>query len=145
MAAVAHAKGVTLVLKVGDGASPEVFTAKCSINAERGITFTSTLTDTAIPDCADPEALATIARDKTDYSVSVTGAGILDLGEELEFYNWLVSPDSKNCKIVVAGAGGTTFTGAFHLGEFSLTGNRGGKIECSISLSSDGAVTGAAT
>ena len=145
MAAVAHSKGVTLVLKVGDGASPEVFTPKCSINAERGITFTSTLSDTAIPDCTDPEAMASIAREKTDYSVSVAGSGILDLGEELEFYNWLVSPDSKNCKIIVAGAGGTTFSGAFHLGEFSLTGNRGGKIECSISLSSDGAVTGAAT
>lgn len=143
MAAVAHSKGVTLVLKVGDGASPEVFTAKCSITAERGISFTSTLSDTPIPDCADPEALAVIARDKTDYSASVTGAGILDLGEELEFFNWLKSPASKNCKVIVAGTGGTTFTGAFHLAEFSLTGNRGGKIECSISLSSDGLVSGA--
>lgn len=145
MTAVAHAKGVTLVLKVGDGASPEVFTAKCSINAERGISFTSTLSDTPIPDCTDPEAIAALARDKTDYSASITGSGLLDIGEELEFFNWLISPDSKNCKVIVAGAGGTTFSGAWHLGEFSLTGNRGGKIECSISLSSDGAVTGAAT
>lgn len=145
MTAVAHAKGVTLVLKVGDGASPEVFTPKCSINSERGITFTATLSDTVIPDCTDPEAIATVARDKTDYSASFTGAGILDVGEELEMFNWLVSPDSKNCKVIVAGAGGTTFTAAWHLGEFAITGNLGGKLEFSCSLSSDGAVTGAAT
>lgn len=143
MAAVAHVKGVSLVLQVGDGASPEVFAAKCSINTDRGITFTSTLTGTPIPDCADPEALATIANDKTDYSASVTGSGTLDLGEELEFFNWLKSPDAKNCKIIVLGTGGTTFTGAFHLNEFGLTGTRGGKVEVSISLTSDGAVAGA--
>lgn len=144
MTAVAHAKGVTLVLKVGDGASPEVFTALCSINSERGITFTSTLNDTVIPDCTDPEAIATIARDKTDYSASFTGAGILDVGDELVMFNWLKSTDSKNCKVIVAGAGGTTFDAAWHLGEFSLTGNRGGKIEFTSSFSSDGAITGTA-
>ena len=30
---VKHARGVKLVLKVGNGASPEVFTAKCSIKS----------------------------------------------------------------------------------------------------------------
>lgn len=143
MTAVSHTKGVKLVLKLGDGASPEVFAAKCSINAERGITFTSTLSDTAIPDCTDPEALAIIAREKTDYSAAVNGAGLLNVGDELFFFNWLKSPDAKNCQVIVDSVGGTTFSGAFHLGEFSITGNRGGKIECSISLSSDGAVAGA--
>lgn len=143
MTAVSHTKGVTLVLKVGNGATPEVFTAICSINAERGISFTASLTGTPIPDCTDPTELAAIANDKTDYSASVTGSGILNVGDELTFFNWLKSKDTKNAKVIVDTVGGTTFTAAWHLNEFSITGARGGKAECSIGLTSDGAVTGA--
>lgn len=143
MTAVSHAKGVLLVLKVGDGATPEAFTARCSINAERGITFTSTLNGTPIPDCDDPEALAAVANDKTDYSASFTGSGILNVGQELEFFNWWKSKSPKNCKVIVDAAGGSTFTAAWHLAEFSITGARGGKLEVSLSLTSDGAVAGA--
>lgn len=142
MTAVSHIRGVKLVLKVGDGETVEAFTTKCSINAERGITFTSTLTGTPIPDCTDPELLAVISNDKTDYSASITGGGILNVGDELFFFNWLKSPDPKNCKVIVDTTGGTTFTASWHLNEFSITGSREGKAECSISLTSDGAITG---
>lgn len=143
MAAVKHARGVALVLKVGDGGSPEDFVARCSINAARSLTGDAATNEFNIPDCADPTALANIVREKVSLSYSVSGAGILNTPDLAGFNTWLQSPYSKNCQIIVdvAGSdGGVIFQGAFHLTQFQITGDQGGKIEVSISLVSDGAV-----
>ena len=147
MAAVKHARGVKLLLKVGDGEDPEVFSAFCSINASRGISFTSATRDFAVPDCTDPDEIAWLAREKESLSVSVTGAGMVNTPDVQAFFDWFKSEDSKNCQVVVdvpSVDGGVIFEGAFHLTEFSITGDRGGKMETSISLASDGEVTSTA-
>lgn len=148
MAAVKHARGVKLLIKVGDGATPtEVFSTPCSINAERGITFTSGVNDQDIPDCSDPDAIAWVVREKTNLSASITGSGVLDTSDVQDFFDWLKSEDPKNIKVIVdvpSTDGGVVFTGAFHLTEFSITGNRGEKMQASISLSSSGEITSAA-
>lgn len=147
MAAVKHTRGTKLLLKVGNGASPEVFSQYCSINAERGLTFTAGTNDVDIPDCDDPDLLAWVVREKANLSVSVTGSGTLNTPDVQDFFDWFQSPDAKTCKLIVdisAADGGVTFTGAFHLTEFSLTGNRGEKMQASISLASDGPITSAA-
>lgn len=144
MAAVKHARGVQLLLKVGNGADPEVFTAKCSINAARGITFTAATNDFEIPDCTDPVKIAWIAREKSSLSVAVTGAGILNTPDVQAFFDWWQSPDSVNCQVIVdvpSADGGVVFAGAYHLTDFSITGDKGAKQECSITLASDGEVT----
>ena len=95
-------------------------------------------------DCADPEAVAWVLREKTNLSAAITGSGVVNTPDIGEFFDWLASPDSKNCKVVIdvpSADGGVVFTGAFHLTEFSVTGNRGEKMQASVSLSSDGAVT----
>jgi hypothetical protein len=144
MAAVQHARGVKLLVKVGDGASPEVFTAKCTLNAARGISFSATTRDFAIPDCSDPDLIAWLAREKESLGVTVTGGGMLNTPDSDEFFDWWKSEDTKNVQIVVdvPGAdGGIIFEGAFHLTEFALSGDRGGKIEATLTLQSDGEVT----
>lgn len=141
---VKHARGVQLLLKVGDGASPEVYTAFCSINAARGITFSSAVNDFSIPDCTDPDLIAWIAREKSSLSVAVSGAGILNTPDIDDFFNWWSSRLSKSCTITIdvgASLGGQVFTGDFHLTDFAITGDRGAKMECSITLASDGEVT----
>lgn len=147
MAAVKHARGVKLLIKVGDGATPEVFSTPCSINAERGITFSAGANDQDIPDCSNPDAIAWVVREKTNLSASITGSGVLDTEDAEFFYDWLKSEDPKNVKVIVdvpAEAGGIIFTGAFHLTEFSITGNRAEKMQVSISLSSSGEITSGA-
>lgn len=88
MAEVKHARGVKLLIKVGDGATPEVFETYCSINAERGITFTAGTNDQDIPDCQDPDAIAWVVREKTNLSASITGSGVLDTGDVQDFFDW---------------------------------------------------------
>lgn len=143
MAAVNHTRGVKLVLKVGDGASPEVFTAMCSINAERGVTFSGSANDELIPDCADPDQIAWVSREVESLSVEFTGGGMLDKGNVKTMWDWWKSGASKNCKIILddaTAANVITWTGAFKLPTFDITGDRGSKAAASLSLQSDGAV-----
>lgn len=144
MADIKHMRGLKLLLKVGNGASPEVFTAKCSINAERGISFKAGTNDNEVIDCADPEALAWLLREKTNLSCDITGAGTLNTPDVQEFFDWTTSPDAKNCQFIVdvpAADGGVIFLGAFHLTQFDITGAKGAKTQVSIALNSDGEVT----
>lgn len=145
MADIKHMRGVKLLLKKGNGATPtEVFTAFCSINAERGISFKAGTNDTEVIDCADPEKLAWLLREKTNLSCDVSGAGTLNVPDVAEYFEWLESPDSVNCQLVLdvpGDDGGVTFLGSYHLTQFDITGNRGAKAQCSISLASDGVVT----
>lgn len=147
MAQVKHAKGVKLLLKVGDGADPEVFATYCTVNSERGITFTAGTNEQDIPDCTDPDKLAWVAREKSNLSASFTGSGVLNTPDVEDFFDWYKSEDAKNAKVIVdvpSADGGVVFSGAWHLTEFAITGNRGEKMQASISLASDGEITSAA-
>lgn len=144
MAAVKYTRGVKLVLKVGDGAEPEVFTALCTINAERGITFNAQTNDATIPDCADLEAIAFTAREKQSLSVDFTGGGMSDKSDVKKLWDWWKNEESKNCQIILDDdtAGNViTFEGGFHLTQFDLNGNRGEKVNSTMTLASDGIVT----
>lgn len=144
MAAIKHARGVALVLKVGDGGSPEDFVARCTINAARSFSGDAATNEFNIPDCDDPTALPAVVREKVSTSYTISGAGTLNTPDLAGFNNWLASPYSKNCQIIVdvAGSlGGEIFQGAFHLTHFDISGDQGGKIEAAITLVSDGPVT----
>lgn len=147
MTDVKHTRGVKVLLKIGNGADPEVFAQSCSINAERGITFTAGTNDTEVINCEDPEQLAWILREKTNLSCSINGAGLLNTPDVADYFEWLESPDPRNCKLVIdvpAADGGVVFSGAYHLTEFSITGNRGEKAQASVALQSDGRIIKAA-
>lgn len=144
MTAVKHARGVKLLLKVGNGADPEVFTAYCSINAARGISFSSAMNEVAIPDCTDLDKIAWLAREKTSLSVGITGAGILNTPDVQPMFTWWKSKAPKNCQVVVdvpSVDGGVIFEGLYHLAEFAITGDLGDKQQVSITLASDGEIT----
>jgi len=144
MAAVNFTRGVKLVLKVGNGASPEVFAALCTINAERGITFNAQTRDETIPDCTNPDQIAWLVREKESLSVDVTGGGMLDKANVKTMWGFFEAETATNCLIVLddaVAANVITFTGAFQLTSFELSGNRGEKVSASMSLSSDGEVT----
>lgn len=144
MAAIKHARGVKLLLKVGDGATPEVFTAICTINAARGIKFSSTSNESPAIQCDNPEAIAWTLRDKTGMSAAIDGAGTLNTPDVQTMFDWLTDDTSRNCQVVVdvpSADGGVIFEGAFHLTDFDITGDRGGKMQSTLTFASDGEVT----
>lgn len=141
MAAVDVINGEKLLILIGNGADPEVFTHPCLINTERGIAFSSAVTQELIPDCASPDNPAWQSAEKDGLSATINGAGMLDVASVEEFWDWFVSPDSKNVKVKIDKAGGSTFSGAFHLTEFAITGTRKSKSTATLTLVSDGPVT----
>lgn len=144
MAAVKHARGVKLLLKVGDGNSPEVFTGLCTINTDRELAFDAATNDFAIPDCSDVDLVAWLAREKVSLSSSFTGGGTVNTPDLTRIDAFLRDPDSRNCQIVMdvpAADGGVIWEGPYHLTNWKLSGTIGAKAQGSITLASDGEVT----
>lgn len=143
MAAIKHARGVKLLLKVGDGAEPEVFTAICSINTSRELAFDAATNEFNIGDCEDPELIGWLVREKVSLSSSFSGAGTLNTPDIQRMWDWYKSPEAKNCQLVMdvpSADGGVIWSGAYHLTNFGLNGDIGTKAQASVSLVSDGEV-----
>lgn len=127
----------------GDGASPEDFTSKVCGLISKGFSLTAQTSDSVVPDCDDPDLPAWTERVVRALSGGVTGAGLM-AEETFAFWrDWFLAGTSKNVRIVVDLA--TTpgyFACAMVLTKFDLTGNEtDGKVQISLALDTDGAVT----
>jgi predicted secreted protein len=138
MAQAATIKGTQLLIKVGDAASPEVFTHPCLINGERGIQFQSEANEVIIPDCSSPDDPAWKQVTKDGFSAQISGAGVLDTASIDDFDTWFRADTAKNVRVYVAEVG--YWEGAFKLTEWGITGARGDKAQVSLTLVSDGVV-----
>ena len=133
-----------LLLKLGDGADPEVFTAPCGLNS-KGINFSKEMNDTPVPDCDDPDAPAWTERAVTTLSAAVSGDGILSMGDLDDWIAFNESTISRSAQITIvvdapnATLGGT-WEGKFLMSSFEVTGELGNKIQLAIELQSDGPV-----
>ena len=144
MAAVDVINGEKILIQIGDGETVETFAHPCLINTERGIQFSSSTTQEVVPDCGDPTLPAWVSTEVDGLNATISGSGMLDVASIEEFYAWFESGANKNVKVKVDKTGGRTWTGAYKLTEFGVTGTRKSKATCSITLVSDGAVTDAA-
>lgn len=144
MAQATTASGVRqLLILVGDGGSPETFVHPCSINSQRGLVLTADTNDVIVPDCEDPDLMAWVEREKVSLGGTINGEGTLNVPDLDLFWDWFESSDPKNVKVVVdleAVNGGRVFSGAWHLTNFELGGERGQKVSASITLQSSGAI-----
>lgn len=78
MALATTIKFGTQALLIGDGQSPEVFTAPCGITTLNKATNVDAQT-TAIPDCDDPDLPAWLAVDEISRQLVVSGSGTIAL------------------------------------------------------------------
>jgi len=147
MAAVKTTRWSKLVLKVAlNEASPTAFTALCTINASRGISFTTNLTEEAIPDCEDMEKVMWLIREKVSMGADVSGGGKVDKTNVKPLFTWVTDKDTRRCQIILdddVAANVITFEGDFHLETFSMTGDPGSPtVSGEIALKSSGEVEG---
>lgn len=136
--------GTQLVIKLGDGAGSEVFTAKCTINAARGITFSSQSNEQIVPDCDNPDLPAWVERNRDGLSASITGAGVVDTSNLADFWAWYTQQESRNIQVLInvsSGDGGGYWGMAAILSEFSVNGERKQKALFDCTILSDGPVT----
>ena len=133
------------LIEVGDGASPETFTAPCGLTS-RSLNGTAATNDTNVPDCDDPDAPSWLERDVVSLSRDIQGSGVL-AGEFFDTWNdWFESADSKHCRVTVgpnASPYQKVFTGSYILSSFQVNSNIGNRVEVSVTLQSDGPVLAA--
>lgn len=132
-----------LLLKIGDGASPEVFAAPCGITT-KAFNFSSAVNEVDLVDCANPDAVGWVANEKRNSSLAVSGSGVLDTTVLDTYWDFYRSVDAVTCQLqlnVAAGVGGGYWQGDFHLTGFNVTGTHGEKVQVDLSLINDGEVT----
>ncbi len=124
-----------LLVQVGDGGSPEVFTSPVLINQSRQLDMTANATATVIPRTDNPSAPGKTVRAVTDTDSKISGTGLLNTGDDKVYADWLLSGAAKNIKASNAITGGLVLTGAYVLTAYSSVGAKvGDKITCSITF-----------
>jgi hypothetical protein len=125
-------------VKLGDGASPEVFTAPCGFTS-KAFNRNKTLNEVNVPDCDDPDAPAWVERDVAALSWSVTGQGVLAGEAVMTWDDFFQSTDPRNVLVEFEYPDGiVTYTGAAHLESFEITGEQGQRVLANITLQGDG-------
>jgi len=129
---MAAQKGDAILIKIGDGASPEVFTTVAGLRTKT-LSFNRESVDVTNSDSSNKwrELLANAGVK----SMSVSGDGVftdatVDATLRTEFYGTTFS----NYQITVPSFG--TFTGAFDLTEMSYAGEHNGEATYSLTLES---------
>lgn len=123
---------------LGDGSSPENFTAPCGFTS-KSLTLTKDLTDVNLPDCDDPDAVAWVGRDAASLSAAISGEGVL-ASQSVE--TWLDAWENVNSvpvKVEVEFPAKTiTWTGRMHIATFTASAEQGGRVTANIEMQSDG-------
>jgi predicted secreted protein len=144
MALPKTASSSKLLILVGDGADPEVFSAPCGLTT-KGIAFAADTVDQTVPDCDNPDDPSWVGRAISTLSSTVTGSGILALEALPTWRAYLFSGLAKNLRIkidVPLADNGGYFAGSYLLTAFTLGGADRGKVTLDgVTLVSDGEVT----
>lgn len=141
MTLVNHTDFNNITVAIGDGGDPETFAAKCTMNSARGLQLSADMNSQNLPDCDDDTITSATNNYATAYSWEITGSGVMELGDDKFFADWLISGAAKNIKFTSGAAGGTLFTGAVKCSSFNITGERNGIVQAEITLVGHGALT----
>ena len=133
---MAAQRGKDILLKIGDGASPETFTTVAGLRA-RTISLNARTVDATDSDSAGRwrELLAGAGAK----SASVSGAGIFrDAASDALIREAFFAQDARNWRLVVPDFG--TLTGRFLVAALEYAGEHEGEASYALTLASAGAV-----
>jgi TP901-1 family phage major tail protein len=133
-------RGRDLLVKIGDGASPESFTAVAGLRATT-LSFNSTTVDVTNADSVDQwrELLAGAGVKSAAFS----GSGVFkDAASDESLRATFFSQATPNFQVVIPDFG--TVTGAFQVASLQYEGPHDGEVKLSLSLASAGPLAFAA-
>ena len=137
---MAAQKGKDLLIKLGDGGSPEAFTALAGLRTT-SLGFNAQTVDITNADSTNMwrELLANAGVRQA----AVSGSGVFkDAASDATVRSIFFAQDLKNCQIVVPDFG--TVTGPFAVTALQYEGTYDGEVKMSMTLASAGALTFAA-
>ena len=128
---------------IGDGNTPEAFTAPCGFT-KKSLKMSAQSSSTTVPDCDDPDAPAWEEKDIVALSASVNGQGVLAMGSLAMWRTWYLSGASRNVRVVydlTGEEGGGYWQGAAILTDLSDDvdmKSEGGRTQRQVSIENDG-------
>lgn len=141
MATKPNFSGRRLLIRVGNGASPEVFSIKCTFNGDRAISFSTASTDEMDVDCDDPTAVAYTVTQVDSLSVDLTGAGRVKADEIQFFHDWWESGEARNAQVAIDAEDGGEFEGQLLLLSWGISGGETGSATSDMTMKFTGPVT----
>jgi TP901-1 family phage major tail protein len=128
-------RGRDLLLKIGDGAAPEVFTTVAGLRST-ALTFNATTIDITNADSADMwrELLAAGVK-----SASLAGSGVFkDAASDAALRSAFFNQSCPNFQIVIPSFG--ILTGPFKITQLHYDGPHDGEVKITLALASAGAL-----
>ena len=136
-AAITYSFGYLLVQL--ETTTPGTYAAPCGF-LSRALEISKSANETIIPDCADDDAAAWVERDISSLSATISGEGVLDGTSFTSYWQpWAILATPKNARCVLTGKG--YWAGSFHLTKLNISGSRGERVQASVEMVSDGALT----
>jgi hypothetical protein len=130
--------GQQLVIQVGNGAQPEVFTMPSLINSSRGLSISTAVESDELIDLADQSAPAEMVRRVKSTDIKVDGAGMVHKPDVIKYLQWAKSGLPRNVKVT---DGTWTLTGPMVLTSFQISGERLKSAESQMTLEQAGEMT----
>jgi predicted secreted protein len=120
-------KGRLLLVKIGDGASPEVFANVCGIQT-RSFNLSATEVDTTIPDCVNPGNAVVRTAEPGIVNRTFSGSGKFVSGATSDILMDHVNAATVfNAQVVVPGLG--EYEGSWMVSEFEFSGEMEGNMD----------------
>jgi hypothetical protein len=141
MATEPNFSGRRLLIRVGNGASPEVFSLFCTFNGDRAIQFDAASTDEMDIDCDNPTAVAFTVTTVDSLSATVSGSGRVKAVDVPEFFEWYTSGEARNAQVEIDAVGGVQFDGQLLLLSWNVNGGETGSATADLTMKFTGPVT----
>lgn len=129
-----------LLILLGDGGTPENFTAPCGLTT-KGFELAASSNNVTVPDCDNPDAPAWVQRVVRDLSSKVSGSGVMAVESFSAWNTWFMSGADKNLRIKLDNDLLGSYTGAYILSNLKLTATIGNKVQVDVTMDSDSEVT----
>lgn len=139
MALTGQVTGRLLLIQIGDGASPEVFSNLCGLQT-RSFNMSANDVDTTIPDCANPGNTPQKTGVPGIKNRTFSGSGKYVAGaNSAAFIAHVTAAEVFNAKVIVPGLG--TFTGAWYVTDFTFNGEQEGTMGFDATFNAADALT----
>ena len=133
---MAAQNGSGLLLKIGDGASPEAFTTVGGLRST-SITLNDEAVDVTTKDSSSLRALLANGGVQT---ISISGSGVFtDAASETTLRGKFGASSFSNFQVIIPDFG--TYTGAFMVASLEYAGEYNGEVTYSVTLESSGTIT----
>lgn len=132
MAKATTLRASALLLRIGDGASPEVFAAPCGFTS-KNFRIGAAVNDTNVPDCADEDAPSWLERDVVSKDWGFDAAGV-HAEESVALLAGAVG-ERRNMQVAL---GDLEYEGVGIITELTRGAERGSRVTVNITVAGDG-------